>query len=199
MDWKSGATPHAIIKDENGDQIARTDIGDKNLPEFLELLEQHGLTPVINSIEYSSGPVDTLKFGNHQYKLFSTPNNYYTAAEFAKSQGGYVLTVTSAAEEAAIDQLLEKNQIDRVWLSYGDESDEGTFVWKNGPEAGKSSDYENWIAGEPNNADSFEHCCSFVGKTGWNDVVCLTNLYPLVVEIGDEPLELPGGQDQDEL
>lgn len=80
---------------------------------------------------------------------------------------GYVATVTSAGEQ----RFVTANFTPTAWLGGNDRATEGTFEWKNGPEAGQAFLFAAWAPGEPNN------CCSGEDDVvinwsngGWNDI-----------------------------
>jgi len=84
---------------------------------------------------------------------------------------GYITTVTSSTENSHVLGVAQGNS----WLGITDTQTEGTFRYVTGPEAGTTITYDNWAAGEPNNADGKEHYVQLLdgiggGKNGrWND------------------------------
>lgn len=78
------------------------------------------------------------------------------AAALASShlgQGGYLASVTSAAEQTFIQSsfsfLLGFGATGAAWLGASDAADEGQWRWLDGPEAGDLVSYTNWLPGHP--------------------------------------------------
>jgi len=80
----------------------------------------------------------------------------------------YLVTVTSAAEDAFIRTLIPSGTSD-IWLAGTDRDVEGTFTWAAGPEAGQTFTYTNWNSGEPNNAGNEDYVHIGFGPN-WNDI-----------------------------
>ena len=73
---------------------------------------------------------------------------------------GYLATVTSAQEQAFIQSsfpfLLGFGNTGSAWLGASDAAVEGEWRWLDGPEAGQSFTYTNWLLSQPVNAPGFE-------------------------------------------
>jgi hypothetical protein len=117
-----------------------------------------------------------------------------TAALAATHNGmnGYLVTVTSAAENAFVYSLAGG----RIgWSSGSDAETEGTWKWLDGPEAGTvfwqngvTLTYAQWGAGEPNNFRNLneDHMVIKFGTGFWNDLV-LTEAQGYYVEYSAAP------------
>ena len=114
----------------------------------------------------------------HFYEVVSGLENWDSARADALSRGGYLATITSAAENTFVTTLLATGSTVRGWLGGTDSAVEGTFRWADGPEAGNliAPVYANFAAGEPNNFNNEDYveifgvsvpCCG-VGQ--WNDL-----------------------------
>lgn len=126
------------------------------------------------AIEWTAG-----SGGNgHYYEVLSGLENWDSARADALSRGGYLATITSAAENTFVTNLLTTSATVRAWLGGTDSAVEGTFRWADGPEAGNliTPVYANFAPGEPNNSNNEDYlevfganvpCCS-VGQ--WNDL-----------------------------
>jgi hypothetical protein len=99
-------------------------------------------------------------FNGHSYYR-STGNAFWTAARQAcANMGGYLVTVTSAAENNFLFNLWPSG-----WIGLTDEVVEGQWRWV----TGEPYSYSSWNPGEPNNAGN-EDYVQFVGSGRWNDL-----------------------------
>ena len=135
----------------------------------------------------------------HFYKPVASGNTYTgarTASEATtfKGQTGYLVTITSADEDAFVYANVPQSSI---WFALTDEVTEGRWVIDAGPEKGtliKTSNgqtagniagqYNNWAGGEPNNSGNEDYAVTkWGGGSQWND---LPNGYycPYVIEYG---------------
>ena len=135
----------------------------------------------------------------HFYRPITTTNTY-TGARAAsllttfKGQRGYLVTITSADEDAFIFNNVPQGNI---WFALTDEAVEGQWRIDAGPEAGtliKTSNgqtagniqgqYNNWAGGEPNNSGNEDYAVTkWSGGSQWNDLP--NNFYnPYVIEYG---------------
>ena len=154
---------------------------------------QISVSTTVNPVGYYYNPTN-----GHFYRPISTGNTY-TGARAAslsttfKGQTGYLVTITSADEDAFIYNNVPQSQI---WFALTDESSEGQWRIDAGPENGtliKTSNgqtagnivgqYNNWAGGEPNNAGNEDYAVTKWNGTQWND---LPNSFscPYVIEYG---------------
>jgi hypothetical protein len=135
----------------------------------------------------------------HFYKPVST-GVYYTAARSAaelttfKGQKGYLVTITSADEDAFIYNNVPQTSI---WFALTDEASEARWVIDAGPEKGTlikinngqtngniPGQYNNWANGEPNNSGNEDYAVTkWGGGSQWNDLPNNFNC-PYVIEYG---------------
>ena len=106
---------------------------------------------------------------NHNYQRFDTPKTWSQAKEACSSEGGYLATVTSKAEN---DWIKTQNLIGShefgVSIGGTDSEVEGTWKWI----TGEPFSYADWYSGEPNNAAGIEDSLHILGssyKLQWND------------------------------
>lgn len=134
----------------------------------------------------------------HFYRPISTGTTYTNARTLSsqqtfKGQQGYLVTITSADEDAFIYNNVPQNQI---WFALTDEVTEGRWVIDAGPELGtviKTSNgqtagnilgqYNNWAGGEPNNSGNEDYAVTKWNGTQWNDLPNGFN-NPYVIEFG---------------
>ena len=122
-------------------------------------------TPII------TGFTSQQNYNGHSYYR-STGNAYWTDARTACSNmGGYLVTVTTAAENTFIYNLWPSG-----WIGLTDEITEGVWRWV----TGETYSYSSWNPGEPNNAGN-EDYIQFVGGGKWNDLPNNQSL-PYVIE-----------------
>jgi hypothetical protein len=147
----------------------------------------------VNPVGYYYNPIN-----GHFYRPISAGNTY-TGARAAsllttfKGQTGYLVTITSADEDAFIFNNVPQSQI---WFALTDESSEGQWRIDAGPEKGtliKTSNgqttgnivgqYNNWAPGEPNNSGNEDYAVTKWNGSQWND---LPNNFsnPYVIEYG---------------
>ena len=122
----------------------------------------------------------------HYYDVKSGPFNWAQAEADAKTpanayQGvtGHLATITSAAENACVNDLVASGG---PWVGGyqppgTDEPDSG-FRWVTTEPWG----YANWNPGEPNDASSNEDCVQVGGDGGWNDLHCSAQNESYVIE-----------------
>ena len=80
----------------------------------------------------------------HSYRLVTTSLSWSDANAAAQSDGAYLRTITSQAEQDFVATLATG---DRAWLGGGAADDDigaGHFTWLTGPEAGTAFDYTHW-------------------------------------------------------
>jgi len=136
------------------------------------------------AVIFAGSPTFAARFNcaatGHDYEFVDkTCNITWTAArDDAIASGGYLVTVTSAEEQAC----LEANAVSGSrWTAGSDAAVEDVWIWAAGPEAGRQfwqgkavgsptapDNYANWIDGEPNS--SAEDYMVWNTGGGWNDV-----------------------------
>jgi hypothetical protein len=154
---------------------------------------QISVSATVNPVGYYYNPTN-----GHFYRPISTGNTY-TGARAAsllttfKGETGYLVTITSADEDAFIYNNVPQSQI---WFALTDEVSEGQWRIDAGPEKGtliKTSNgqtagnivgqYNNWAPGEPNNSGNEDYAVTKWNGTQWNDLPNNFNC-PYVIEYG---------------
>jgi hypothetical protein len=156
---------------------------------------QISVAATVNPVGYFYNGVN-----GHFYRPISNGTTY-TGARAAsllttfKGQAGYLVTITSASENAFIFANVPQAN---VWFAATDEVKDGTWVIDAGPEKGtvmKTSNgqtagnivgvYNNWAPGEPNGNNGSENYAvtNWNGQPTWND---LSNNWsnPYIIEYG---------------
>jgi hypothetical protein len=134
----------------------------------------------------------------HFYRPISTGTTYTNARAASelttfKGQKGYLVTITSADEDAFIYNNVPQSQI---WFALTDEASEARWVIDAGPEKGTlikinngqtngniPGQYNNWAGGEPNNSGNEDYAVTKWNGTQWNDLPNHFNC-PYVIEYG---------------
>jgi len=91
-------------------------------------------------------------FNNHKYQIIDKLMTWQEAKEYCESLGGYLVTITSAEEQAFIASLIKEKGFtqNRFWMGATDKDKEGTWKWI----TGEKFDYSNWGRTQPNNGES---------------------------------------------
>jgi len=99
--------------------------------------------------------------------------NWNEAAEFCWRHNGYLVEVTTAAEEYQIYEWLNKDLT--YWIGLSERTEEGVWRWE---QSHQIADYLNWYPGEPNDFDGDEDCVWMVWvveeiqHSSWYDAPC---------------------------
>jgi hypothetical protein len=154
---------------------------------------QLSVAATVNPVGYFYNGVN-----GHFYRPIATGATYTNARTLSsqqtfKGQQGYLVTITSASEDAFIFANVPQSQI---WFALTDEASEARWVIDAGPENGTlikinngqtngniPGQYNNWAPGEPNNAGNEDYAVTKWNGSQWND---LPNNFsnPYVVEFG---------------
>ena len=111
--------------------------------------------------------------GNGHYYEYVSSTHYWStqraAAEARTHLGmsGYLVTLTSAAENDFVAQAFDAQSNNFAWIGASDGANEGVWEWVTGPESGTQFsqganatapfNFENWGSVEPNNSSNNEH------------------------------------------
>jgi hypothetical protein len=154
---------------------------------------QLSVSATVNPSGYFYNPTN-----GHFYRPISTGTSYTNARSTSlnttfKGQQGYLVTITSADEDAFIFNNVPQNNI---WFALTDEITEGVWIIDAGPEKGTIiktqngqtagnivGQYNNWAGGEPNNSGGEHYAVTKWNGSQWND---LPNSFsnPYVIEYG---------------
>ena len=118
-----------------------------------------------------TGFTNQQNYNGHSYYRSTGSAFWTTAKQNCVSMGGYLVTITSAAENSFIFNLWPSG-----WIGLTDEVTEGVWRWV----TGETYSYSSWNPGEPNNAGN-EDYIQFVGGGKWNDLPNNVSL-PYVLE-----------------
>ena len=146
--------------------------------EEIVLLEETGSSGTINPAN------------GHYYALTPTPMSWLDARAYAASQGGYIVSIGDAAENAWVSSSFGGAT---RWIGLTDELVEGEFRW----ESGEPLDYTNWGGVEPNDYAPCggEDYAEIIWDGTWNDMTsdaCGASWRHAVIEVEDPALFPPG-------
>ena len=102
----------------------------------------------------------------HSYKVLTSCGSWTACQEAAIAEGGYLVTITSQAENAWLVTTFGGST--HYWIGFTDKDSEGTWQWVNGEEV----TYTNWNSGEPNGGKGENYALLYMSgnKSGkWND------------------------------
>jgi hypothetical protein len=155
---------------------------------------------IVFSVAATVNPVGYYYNGvnGHFYKPITTGTTYTNARAASllttfKGQTGYLVTITSADEDAFIYNNVPQSNI---WFALTDEASEARWTIDAGPENGTlikinngqtngniPGQYNNWAPGEPNNSGNEDYAVTKWNGSQWND---LPNNFanPYVIEYG---------------
>ncbi len=148
--------------------------------------------PAVISCDTADVIATLIKAGNKKlFGIDSTCSLYFVnpqymsgpaAQAYAKTFGANLVSIQSAAENAAIGVALGKQKFGNevVWIGFSDEKVEGTFEWYDGSPV----TYTNWNKpGEPNNAGGNENCTQIFPDGLWNDLNCTGSNSMSIIEV----------------
>ena len=104
----------------------------------------------------------------HTYVLSPFGANWQSGQQFARSLGGYLVSINSGAEQAFINDRY--NTVSGgFWIGLNDVAVEGIYEW----DSGEPLTYTNWCPGEPNNAlnnEDYVHAAYTPGNFCWKKI-----------------------------
>jgi hypothetical protein len=118
-----------------------------------------------------TGFTNQQNYNGHSYYRSTGTANWTTARSNCTAMGGYLVTITTSAEQSFLFNLWPSG-----WIGLTDEVTEGTWRWV----TGETYSYSNWNSGEPNNSGN-EDYVQFVSNGKWNDLNNSSSL-PYVIE-----------------
>lgn len=140
---------------------------------------------VTAALTATGGPVPdaTVNADGRRYELFiydaGADRTWTNAAAFAESRGGWLADITNANENQLLIQAFGPTMLAEpqgfAWIGGTDEAQEGTWLWREGPEAGLvwwqgpagagavPGVYSNFLGSEPNNAGPDNYAAILLG------------------------------------
>lgn len=112
-----------------------------------------------------------------RFQLVEGSYTWETAKVDAEQRGGHLATITSAADNSAVSQLVA-GKVGEFLIGATDLDSEGNWQWI----TGEPWTYSNWGDGEPNNAGD-EDCAAIRADGHWNDATISGERNGYVLEI----------------
>jgi C-type mannose receptor len=124
----------------------------------------------------AAGPIASFTSYTRTFHLFSVPLEWSDARKVCQNRSMDLATFTTAEHtDALCAAALNTPMPVDIWLGATDAAVEGKFQWADR----YPWSYTSWAPGEPNNADSSEHCLAAIcgptntiSRTLWNDASC---------------------------
>ena len=120
-----------------------------------------------NFVTLKYAAVASTYVGTKRYDLYENVFRWTDAKAIAESAGGRLATITSAAEQEKVANLIKsKGKLDAYWIGASDASSEGTFKWV----TGSTLSYQYFGNGQPDNAGGNENYVGIWSNSyEWND------------------------------
>jgi hypothetical protein len=143
-------------------------------------------TVTYKSVSYTIAASAVWSENGHVYIRVEKTNTltWEIARGIARTLGGYLVTITSADEQAFIVANVKSGTLE-CRIGNTDAITEGNFQWVTGELAvnGEGSQYSNWSPGEPSNSAGAEDTGTMGVTATWNDVSATSTRDCALVEI----------------
>lgn len=125
---------------------------------------------------------------NHRYQVLNDALTWEQAKSRCESLGGHLVTITSQAEQAKIDELLTKSQLSHNSYWIGAKADErGFFHWVTDEVFERQ--YANFANGQPDGSGDYLQI--YAQSRKWDDVANDTSItHGFICEFDEEPEEV---------
>ena len=74
----------------------------------------------------------TVDFNGHRYERIEESMTWKQAKKYCEDRGGHLVTITSAAEQEVVQELVKGGEKAQYWLGGTDEDKEGEWKWVTG-------------------------------------------------------------------
>lgn len=141
----------------------------KSFAVLLVLLTVVCIMPISSHAVTTDIPSDAVEFNGHYYYAFDEGKTWTEAKEKCEAMGGHLVTISSAAEQKQVLEILKTKNA--YWIGAAREKDSWHWI------DDTPFSYTNWGVGEPNNQASVESYAEIIrcnykhfsaGK--WNDL-----------------------------
>ncbi|KAJ8312048.1 hypothetical protein KUTeg_009421 [Tegillarca granosa] len=123
-------------------------------------------------------PCSGTQYAGHCYTLSSTERNWTNARDDCQSRGGYLVDITSSAENNIAKQLAFMSPSDQVWLGATDELEEGVYRWVSN---NQTMTFTDWYRNDPDGGNGQNCLSTYLESRLWIDNICSSSL-PYICE-----------------
>ncbi|MBQ4530953.1 MAG: GBS Bsp-like repeat-containing protein [Lachnospiraceae bacterium] len=116
------------------------------------------------NVENQFSAINSTKYKGNTYMVFNDNLSYEEAKQKCIALGGHLAVITTAEENAMIQNLITNGGRYSYWLGATMTND--NWYW----ETNENFSYTNWAEGEPNNSGGAENKCEISKNGGWNDI-----------------------------
>lgn len=110
---------------------------------------------------------NTTVFNGHTYAYYDTACSWEQANEYCRSMGGHLVTITSAEEQAKVEQIITPGTMQGYWLGSKRTASGGDFAWI----TGEPFEYTKWHGGQPDYyLGNEDYLMIYRNSNGWNDL-----------------------------
>ena len=104
----------------------------------------------------------------------TSTSSWGAARNVCQNLGADLVVIKSEEESQFVNNVMKKNNIDRLWIGMERKTHDNKFYWIDGSPAYRSNfTYTNWNKNEPNNQGNQENCGEVLTSIKkWNDVSC---------------------------
>ncbi|MEB3357750.1 MAG: lectin-like protein [Synechococcales bacterium] len=110
-----------------------------------------------------NAPANARQYNGKAY-LLTSQMTWESAQTFAKSLGGNLVTINTAAEQQWLRNTF--GQWENFWIGLTDKDQEGSFKWV----SGEALAFTDWAPGEPNNWNNEDYVEMNFSNGRWNDL-----------------------------
>jgi len=131
--------------------------------------------------------VELFKYGGHYYYACSKQLTWLNAERYAESVGGHLVTISSEAENAFLQNLRQSFlSSGNALIGLTDYFSEGSWEWV----TGEPVSYTHWCSGQPDDNSHKANFVHFYSGDGWDDYTGDANVFFVewdnVSDIGNE-------------
>lgn len=114
-----------------------------------------------------SNDENTTVFNGHTYAYYDTACSWEQANEYCRSMGGHLVTITSAEEQAKVEQIISAGTMQGYWMGSKRAANGGDFAWT----TGEPFEYKKWHSGQPDYyLGNEDYLMIYTSSKCWNDL-----------------------------
>ncbi|XP_045191034.1 perlucin-like protein [Mercenaria mercenaria] len=137
-------------------------------------------------------PSGWMTHGSSCYHFSHDTEDWIGALQFCRELKGQLVEINDASENTFLEAevKLRKNSF---WIALSDVEEESTWIWMNSRQPLRSSSFNDWIPGQPDNYGADENCACIYSQANyqWNDYPCHENIH-YICEMADDSTEVVG-------